>query len=74
MASRWSALTGRELLRQAWWRPLPGVVLGTVLLALAVNPVIGAVAGVIAWLATLGFNALLVGDSPFGPFHRRPWQ
>ena len=73
MAGRWSPLTGRELLRQAWWRPLPGIILGAVVLAIAVDPLLGAVAGLLAWLATLGFNALLVGDGLFGPFQRRPW-
>ena len=74
MASRWSRLSGRELVGQAWWRPLPGIVIGAVALGVIVNPVLGALVGVLAWVATIAFNALLVGETPSGPFHRRHWR
>src|SRR5438552_18938045 len=68
----WRDLSPRDLLRRAWWRPLPGIVVGAVIVALVWNPVLGVVLGVVAWLATLGCSALFVlGAPPYGPIRRR---
>jgi len=67
----WRDLSPSELLRRAWWRPLPGIVVGAVVLALAWNPVGAVVLALAAWVVTLAFNALFVMEAPSGPLRRR---
>jgi hypothetical protein len=71
--SRWQSLTGRELLAQAWWRPLPGIVIGAVVLSVIASPLVGAIVGIAAWAVTIVFNVLLVVDKP-ARLRRRPWH
>jgi uncharacterized membrane protein HdeD (DUF308 family) len=64
-------MNGRELLRAAWWRPLPGIIGTAVLFTFLLNPLAGIVIALASWAVALVFSVALirVGTS----YRRRPW-
>jgi hypothetical protein len=70
-ASRWMALSGKELLRQAWWRPLPGIVGTAVVFSVLLNVGLGLTIAVLSWALSLLVPILFVRDRT--DFRRRSW-
>jgi hypothetical protein len=70
-ASGWTRLSGQELLRQAWWRPLPGIVGTGVLFAVLLNIGFGLAIALLSWALSLLVPTLFVRDGT--GIRRRPW-
>jgi hypothetical protein len=64
-------MTGRQLLRAAWWRPLPGTIATAIVFAIVLNLVAGIVVAALSWLVALAFSAAVIRDG--ATYRRRPW-
>ena len=65
-------MTGRQMLRAGWWRPVPGIAATAILFAIALNPVAGIVLAAASWVLTLVFSAAVVRED--ASYRWRPWR